>query len=363
MKSRGYNFGAGPAMLPESVLEEAQSELLNWQGKGMSILEIGHRTPDFTNLMDEAQSLLRELLDIPDNYHVLFLGGPARTQFAMLPMNLLSNKEQAGFLLSGRWSSLAYDECCRIKRAYCIASTETSGYKEVPSPLNWHLKDDTTYIHYTSNETINGVSYQEPPRFGDIPLVADMTSSFLSEPLNINDYGVIFAGSQKNIAPAGLTIVIIRADLLNRATEYPIPTMFDYRTHVECNSLYATSPTFNCYMALKMFKWIKSQGGVGKLHKLNIQKASKLYDYIDNSPLYDCSVAKKSRSLMNVCFRIVRSELEPIFIEQAKAAGLLALNGHKTVGGLRASLYNAMPMAGVDALIEFMADFAKTNSL
>lgn len=363
VKTRAYNFGAGPAMLPESVLLEAQAELLDWRGLGMSVLEIGHRTPEFMALMEEAQALLRELLAIPKDYHVLFLGGSARMQFAMVPMNLLSHQQEAGYLISGIWSAMAYDECRRLKHAYCVASTEAGGYKQSPGPLSWQLQDNTGYVYYTSNETINGVRFEEQPQFGDIPVVADMTSSLLSETLNIADYGLIFAGSQKNIAPAGLTIVIVRADLLKKPTEYPIPTMLDYRTHVANNSLYATPPTFNCYMALQMFKWIKAQGGVAALQQLNKQKAAKLYDYIDASPLYECLVDKKSRSIMNVCFTIVRSELEPIFVTRAAQVGLLALKGHKTVGGLRASLYNAMPMAGVDALLDFMQDFAEAYSV
>ncbi|MDP3704651.1 MAG: 3-phosphoserine/phosphohydroxythreonine transaminase [Legionellaceae bacterium] len=363
MKTRAYNFGAGPAMLPESVLQETQAELLNWRGLGMSVLEIGHRTPEFMAMMEEAQALLRELLAIPKNYHVLFLGGSARTQFAMVPMNLLSHQQEAGYLISGIWSELAYDECHRLKRAYCVASTESGGYRQAPGPLSWELQDNTGYVYYTSNETINGVRYGEQPQFGDIPLVADMTSSLLSEPLNIADYGLIFAGSQKNIAPAGLTIVIVREDLLEKPTEYPIPTMLDYRTHVANNSLYATPPTFNCYMALQMFQWIKAQGGVTAMEQLNRQKAAKLYDYIDANPFYNCLIDKKSRSIMNVCFTTVRPELEPIFVTRADQAGLLALKGHKKVGGLRASLYNAMPMAGVDALISFMHDFSEAHSV
>ncbi|MDF1757653.1 MAG: 3-phosphoserine/phosphohydroxythreonine transaminase [Legionellaceae bacterium] len=363
MKPRGYNFGAGPATLPEVILEQAQSELLNWQGRGMSILEIGHRTPDVMSLLEEAEQLVRELLIIPTNYHVLFLGGATRTQFAMLPMNLLANKEQAGFLISGNWSSIAYDECQRLKRAYCIASTKSNGYRSVPSPMDWQLQDNTAYVYYTSNETVNGVRFAKVPQFGDIPLVVDMTSSFLSEPLNISDYGVVFAGAQKNIAPAGLTIAIVRSDLLEREPEFPIPTMLDYRTHVKHNSLYATLPTFNCYMALKMFKWVKEQGGVTEMHRLSQQKANKVYELIDNSPFYQCFVEPDSRSLMNVCFSLTRPELEPLFVDKAADAGLLSLKGHKAVGGIRASLYNAMPMSGVDALVEFMSDFAKKNSI
>jgi len=363
VKTRAYNFGAGPAMLPEAVLLDAQAELLNWQGLGLSVMEIGHRTPEFMAMMVEAETLLRELLSIPKQYHVLFLGSPARAQFSMIPMNLLDHHQQAGYLVSGTWSAMAYDECRRLKRAYCVASTESDAYTAVPGPLSWQLQDNTAYVYCTTNETINGVYFANPPQFGDIPLVADMTSSLLSEPLTISDYGLIFAGAQKNIAPAGLTIVIVREDLLKNPMSYPIPTMLDYRTHVANNSLYATPPTFNCYMALQMFKWIKTQGGVAALHRENQKKAAKLYDYIDATPFYRCAVDKKSRSMMNVCFRLVRPELEPVFVTQAAQVGLLALKGHKTVGGLRASLYNAMPMAGVDALLAFMQAFAEAHAI
>ena len=360
---RAYNFGAGPATLPESILEEAQSELLNWHNTGMSILEIGHRTPEFMSMMDEAQALVRDLLSIPRNYHVLFLGGAARTQFAMVPLNLLSHNQKAGYLISGTWSLMAYEECMRLKHAYCVASTEATGFKQVPSPLDWNLEDDTAYVYHTSNETIHGVRFKEPPQLGDIPLIADMTSSLFSEPLDIEKYGLIFAGSQKNIAPSGLTLVIVRDDLIKRPTEHAIPTMLDYRIHVANKSLYATPPTFNCYMALLMCKWIKAQGGVAALHKINTQKADKLYNYIDSTPFYKCSIEPSSRSLMNVCFTIERAELEPEFVKSAAERGLLALKGHKTVGGLRASIYNSMPMAGVESLIAFMQEFSKAHSL
>lgn len=363
MKARGFNFGAGPATLPEPILLETQEELLNWQGTGMSILEIGHRTPDFTELLSEARELLRDLLNIPKNYHVLFLAGPARSNFAMLPMNLLDHHQQAGFLVTGTWSSLAFAECQKIRKGYCIASSEAHGYIDVPSPLEWHIEDNTRYVHYVSNETINGVAFAKPPCFGDIPLVVDMTSSILSEPIQVSDYGVIFAGAQKNIAPAGITILIMRDDLLSADTNYNLPTMYDYRTHVKHDSLYATLPTFNCYMAYKMFKWIKSQGGVDALYKINLAKAHKLYDFIDNSEMYNCKVVKSARSLMNVCFNLARSDLDEEFLKLAEQQGLLCLKGHRTVGGMRASLYNAMPMAGVDALISFMQDFANSKSL
>lgn len=358
MKSRPYNFGAGPATLPEAVLLEAQAELLNWQGLGMSILETGHRTPEFQHLMHEAEADLRELLAIPEHYHVLFLGGAARTQFSMVPMNLIAAGQQAGYLISGIWSAQAYDEGHKLTSAYCIGSSRDTGFTQTPDPVNWQLRSNTAYVYYTSNETINGVRFPAIPNMGNIPLVADMTSCLLSEPIDINKFGLIFAGAQKNIAPAGLTMVIIRSDLLDIIRENQIPTMMDYRVHATYKSLYATPPVFNCYMASKMFKWIKAQGGVQALYQLNQEKAAKLYHYIDSSASYHSPVACNSRSLMNVSFFLKNPALEDEFLIQANRRGLLALKGHRITGGLRASLYNAMPMSGVDALIAFMQDFA-----
>ncbi len=359
MATRPYNFGAGPATLPEEILREAQDELLNWHDLGMSVMEVGHRTPPFVELMEEAQTLWRQVLGIPNDYHVLFIGGPARLQFAMVPLNLLDHHQKAGYLVSGVWSSMAYQECQLLKQAYCVADSTQNGGYAVPNPLSFEIQDQTSYVYYTSNETINGVRFSEVPQFGDIPLVVDMTSSLLSEPLNIEDYGLIFAGAQKNIAPAGLTVVIVKDALLKHGTQYPIPTMLNYRTHISNRSLYATPPTFNCYLMLKMLKWIKAQGGVHALHQINLQKANKLYDFIDSHSFYDCRVEKKSRSIMNVCFHLQDAALESKFLTESTAAGLLALKGHRLVGGLRASLYNAMPMAGVDALIQFMQEFAE----
>ena len=359
MTSRPYNFGAGPATLPESILIEAQAELLNWHGQGMSILEIGHRTPAFQALMQEAEMDLRDLLAIPDSYDVLFLGGAARTQFAMVPMNLITSGQTAGYLVSGVWSGLAYDEACKLKSAYCLRNADTSAYRQSPDINDLSIRDNTSYVYYTPNETINGVRYSSVPKTGSVPLIADMTSCLLSEPIDVSDYGLIFAGAQKNIAPAGLTVVIIRSSLLTAISETAIPTMLDYRTHSQQHSLYATPPMFNCYLAAKMFKWVKAQGGVSLLHQINRKKAEKLYNYIDSSTAYQCLVEKESRSLMNVCFSLNQPEREDVFLIEAARAGLYALKGHRLVGGLRASLYNAMPMSGVDALIAFMQDFSK----
>ena len=357
-----YNFGAGPAMMPLPVMQQVHDEWFDWEQLGMSIVEVGHRTPQFMALMATAETNLRELLAIPQDYHILFLGGAARTQFATVPLNILSKTQQAGYWVTGLWSELAFAEAKRLRRAYCIANSTKSGYTTIPEPSAWQLQDNTGYVYYTTNETVHGIRFAEVPRVpGSIPLVADMTSSFLSEPLNIEDFGLIFAGAQKNIAPAGLTIVIIHKQLLEIVPEAPIPTMLDYRIQVANQSLYATPPTFNCYMAAKMFEWVKAEGGVAALHQRNIQKAARLYNYIDASSFYSCAIDKRYRSLMNVCFKITKPGLEALFVEQAHAAGLRALKGHKQVGGLRASLYNAMPMAGVDALLNFMADFEEAQ--
>lgn len=362
MTSRVFNFGAGPAMLPESVLKEAQVELLDWHHLGVSILEVGHRSSEFSALLNHAEQSLRELLSIPQNYHVLFLGGAARTQFAMIPMNLLHPEEQAGYLVTGTWSHMALAEAQHLKSAYCIASDEENGYKTIPDPKHWFLKENTSYVYYTPNETVNGVRFPYVPKTKGITLIADMTSALLSEPIDINNYGLIFAGAQKNIANAGLTIVIIRDDLLDRLPDPPVPTMLDYKIQAEHHSLYATSPVFNCYLANKTFDWIKEQGGVEEIYRLNCQKAEKLYHYLDNTDFYVTSVDPKVRSIVNVCFSLKNEKLENDFFRLAQLRGLYALKGHRLVGGVRASLYNAMPMAGVDALIEFMSEFAKENS-
>ena len=357
-----YNFGAGPAMMPEPVMQAVHAEWFDWQNQGMSVVEIGHRTPAFMAMLSDAEKSLRELLTIPDSYHVLFLGGAARTHFALVPINLLAQHQRGGYLVSGIWSQMAFEEARRIKSAYCIATASGEGFTRAPSPLQWQIQDNTSYVYYASNETVNGVRFPDVPKFGQhLPLVADMTSSLLSEPLDISDYGLIFAGSQKNISPAGMTVVIVRADLLEHLPDLPIPTMMDYRVHATHHSLYATPPAFNCYMASKMFQWLQAEGGVTVMHQRNLQKSGKVYDYIDASSFYECKVEQGSRSLMNVCFFLPSPELDATFLAQAQQAGLYALKGHKMVGGIRASLYNAMPMEGVDALLNFMTDFAKAN--
>lgn len=346
-------------MLPESLLKEAQEELLDWQGLGVSILELGHRTPEFIELLDQLEQSLRAILTIPKHYHVLFLGGPARMQFAAIPMNFLSPQEQAGYLVTGIWSKMALQEAQILKKAYCVASGEATHFRSIPECKTWDIQKKSKYIYYTPNETVNGVRFPDIPKITDLPLVADMTSCLLSEPIDIQQYGLIFAGAQKNIANTGLTLVIVREDLLEEVPNPPIPTMLHYPTQVKNRSLYATAPVFNCYLAKKMLDWVKAQGGIEALFRQNCLKAAKLYQYLDASDFYLTQVAKEARSIMNLCFSIKNPLLEEQFIALAKEQGLYALKGHRLVGGLRASLYNAMPMSGVDALIDFMVQFAK----
>lgn len=346
-------------MLPEAVLREAQAELLDWKGLGLSVMEISHRSDRFQAMMNEAEASLRLLLNISDLYHVLFLGGAARTHFSMIPMNILGPEARAAYLVSGLWSSLAFDEACRLKHAYRVGNATSIHATTLPDYHPDELHADTTYLYYTPNETINGLRFSSVPKSGTVPLVADMTSCLLSEPIAVSDYGLIFAGAQKNIGPAGLTVVIIRRDLLEGQPEPEIPTMFDYRAQVAYGSLYATQPMFNCYMANKMFDWIKAEGGVEVLYQQNRQKAAKLYQFIDDSPFYHCPIDRNARSLVNVCFTLTDPQREEAFIGQSEKQGLYGLRGHRAVGGLRASIYNAMPMAGVDALIAFMDEFSK----
>lgn len=359
MKPKIYNFGAGPAMLPEPVLKQAQEEFLNWNDLGISVLEVGHRTPQVIDLLHHAEQTLRTLLSIPNNYQVLFLGGAARTQFAMIPMNFLNQEQQAGYIITGIWSKMAFQEAQYLKQAYCVGSEESNGYISVPSEEGLEIRDNSAYIYYTPNETVNGVRFPYIPKANGIPLIADMTSCLLSEPIDIKQYGLIFAGAQKNIANAGLTLVIVRDDLLEKSPNAPVPTMLNYKIQAEHHSLYATPPVFNCYLAAKMFDWIKEQGGVEALFHQNCLKAAKLYQYLDSTDFYTTSVHNEARSIQNVCFSLKNNALEVKFLDLASQKGLYALKGHRMVGGLRASLYNAMPMIGVDLLIDFMREFAK----
>lgn len=357
--TRVYNFGAGPAMLPESVLKQAQEEFLDWQGLGMSVLEVGHRTEAFQNLLDHAQKTLRMLLSIPKDYSILFLGGAARTQFAMIPLNFSISGKPPGYIISGIWSQLAFKEAQHLTNAYCVATSEADGFKSVPNQQEWTIHNHSSYIYFTPNETINGVRYPYQPKVGEIPLIADMTSCLLSEPIDIRNYDLIFAGAQKNIANAGLTLVIIKKDILQRIPQTNIPTMLDYKVHIKHQSAYATPPVFNIYLAAKMFEWLQERGGIESVFRENCLKAAKLYQFLDSSEFYTPSVEPEARSIMNICFSLKEQSLEKKFLEQAESQGLCGLKGHRLVGGLRASLYNAMPLAAVDLLIDFMRDFEK----
>ncbi|WP_133129653.1 3-phosphoserine/phosphohydroxythreonine transaminase [Legionella yabuuchiae] len=360
MQNRPYNFSAGPSMLPDAILKEVQAELLNWQGSGRSVMEIGHRTEAIKSLMDETASDLRDLLSIPSKYHILFLPTPARAQFSMIPMNLLANDTVGAYWISGIWSKLAFKEAEKIAKAYCVGSSEVSNFTHTPEFHLNSVPEHTAYLYFTPNETINGVKIPTP--FVQMPLIADMTSCLLTEPINVSDYGLIFAGAQKNISIPGLTVVILHPDTLPTHRTKPLPTMLDYQTHIAHKSLYSTPPVFNCYIAGKMFKWIKAQGGVEAMFKMNQLKSIRLYEFIDASDFYACPVTDEARSIVNVCFKLTKSELEDDFLRQAEQHGLHALKGHRTVGGLRASLYNAMPMEGVEALIHFMHRYAKEHS-
>lgn len=348
-------------MLPEPILKEAQEELLNWHGLGMSVLEVGHRTLEFTELLAQAEHALRDLLHIPESYDVLFLGVAARTQFAMIPMNFLNPDQEALYIVTGLWSQMAFQEAQRLKKAYCMSSEERGGFISVPEDKFILAKRNTGYVYYTPNETVHGVKFPYIPKVNHVPLVADMTSCLLSEPLDIKKYGLIFAGAQKNIANAGLTLVIIRKDLLDRMPNPVIPTMLSYKTQAEHHSLYATPPVFNIYLASKMFDWLKRQGGIESVFRQNCMKAAKLYQYLDSCDFYTTNVRPEARSIMNVCFSLQDSALEEKFILGAEQRGLCALKGHRLTGGLRASLYNAMPIEGVELLIEFMREFAHTH--
>ncbi len=352
-----YNFSAGPAVLPHEVMLQAQKELLDWHGSGMSVMEMSHRGKEFMGIAAAAEQDLRDLLAIPANYKVLFLQGGAHLQFAMIPLNLLRGKASADYVNTGEWSKKAISEAKKFCHVNVVANNTTG----IPAFNTWQCDPKAAYLHYTSNETIGGVEFNWVPDTGDVPLVADMSSHILSRPLDVSRYGLIYAGSQKNIGPAGLTIVIVRDDLVGVA--YPgIPAMLDYKTHADNDSMYNTPPTFAIYMAGLVFQWLKRNGGIAAMEKTNIAKAKLLYDAIDASKgFYHCPVAKTDRSRMNVPFTLKDAALDGDFLKQADARGLLQLKGHRSVGGMRASIYNAMPLAGVQALVAFMNEFAQKN--
>ncbi|HVV68982.1 MAG TPA: 3-phosphoserine/phosphohydroxythreonine transaminase [Gammaproteobacteria bacterium] len=357
---RVYNFNPGPATLPEAVLKQAQDELLNWQGQGLSVLEISHHDPAFLKMVETAEADFRELLAIPENYKVLFLQGGARSQFSMVPLNLLRGKTSADYLDVGIWSKMALTEASRYCNVNIVASGEKQNYISIPEESSWHCDPNAAYLHYADNETVNGLEFSKIPKITEVPLVADMSSNILSRAIDISRFGLIYASAQKNAGPAGLTLVIVREDLLGQAL--PItPTMFNYKVHADAHSIYNTPPTFIWYMVGLTFKWLKQQGGVSAIEKINQRKSEKLYHFIDNNDFYSNPVDKRYRSRMNVVFRLANENLNALFLQEANAAGLAGLKGHKLVGGMRASIYNPMPEAGIDALISFMQDFARRN--
>lgn len=359
--TRKYNFSAGPAALPDEVLKQAQEEMSDWQGKGLSIMEMSHRSDEFVSVAEQAEQDLRDLMQIPTNYKVLFLQGGATSQFAMLPMNLLRGHSAADYINTGIWSKKAIAEASRYCDVKIAATTESDKFCSAPAQEDLVLNPNAAYVHYTSNETIGGVQFDYVPQTGDVPLVVDMSSDILSQPIDVNQFGLIYAGAQKNIGPAGLTVVIVREDLLGNPLA-ATPSMYDYKVHAEAGSMHNTPPTFAWYLAGLVFKWLKAKGGVETLAAINLRKAAKLYAAIDQSDFYGNPVAIRNRSIMNVPFTLADARLENAFLSQAEAAGLVNLQGHRSVGGMRASLYNAVPEAAVDALIEFMVQFEKENA-
>ena len=358
---RIFNFSAGPAMLPDEVMKIAASELTDWHDSGMSVMEMSHRSKEFISIAEKAEADLREIMSIPDNYEVLFLQGGASSQFAMVPMNLLGKCNTADYINTGSWSKKAVAEAKRFCNVNIAATSESSNFMTIPSSSEWSLNPDAAYVHYTPNETIGGVEFHSIPETGDVPLVADMSSTILSRPIDVSRYGLIYAGAQKNIGPAGITIVIARKDLIKE----PIagtPTMFSYQTHAKAKSMYNTPPTYSWYISGLVFAWIKAGGGLEAMAKINKRKAEKLYSAIDSSGFYTNPVEPECRSWMNVPFMLARPDLDKQFLEQAGESGLLTLKGHRSVGGMRASIYNAMPEEGVNSLIEFMVEFEKKNA-
>lgn len=358
--TRVYNFSAGPAALPEAVLRQAAEEMLDWQGSGMSVMEMSHRGREFMSIHAEAIALLRELLAVPSNYKVLFMQGGAIAENAIVPMNLLRGHTSADYVDTGEWSKRSIEEAGKYCTVNVAASSRDNGYTSIPPRGEWRLDPNAAYVHICANETIGGVEYHFTPDVGDVPLVADVSSNILSRPLDVARYGLIYGGAQKNIGPAGLTIVIVRDDLLGRSL--PItPSAFDYGLQAAADSMLNTPPTYAIYIAGLVFKWIKSRGGLAAMEAHNRAKAALLYDYLDSQDFYGAPVEKDSRSLMNVPFRLRDATLDGRFLDGAQARGLVQLKGHRVVGGMRASIYNAMPLEGVQALVSYMKEFAAAN--
>ena len=358
---RIFNFSAGPAALPQEVLEQAREELVNWRGCGMSVMEMSHRGKEYMGIQAEAEADLRELMGIPANYKVLFLQGGASSQFAMVPMNLYRGKASADYLNTGEWSKKAIKEAKNYGAVNVVASSEDKNFTYAPTQDAWKLDPNAAFVHYTPNETIGGVEIFWTPETGNVPLVADMSSNILSRPIDVTKFGLIYAGAQKNIGPAGLTIVIVREDLLGETVK-GTPTMFDYKVAADNDSMYNTPPTYAIYIAGLVFKMLKAKGGIAAMEKTNRAKAKLLYDALDASSFYSSPVAVENRSLMNIPFTLKDAALDDEFIKGAKARGMVQIKGHRSVGGMRASIYNAMPVEGVQALADFMREFEKTKA-
>jgi phosphoserine aminotransferase len=359
-----FNFSAGPAVLPKPVLERAQAEMLDWHGSGMSVMEMSHRGKEFTSILEKTEADLRSLLAIPANYKVLFLQGGAIAENAMIPLNLLAG-QPADYVVTGAWSKRSVDDARAFGQIDIAASSEQSGFTHVPDFANWKLNKNAAYVHICTNETINGVEFAGDkdlvvPNTGDVPIVADMSSHILSRPIDVSKFGVIYAGAQKNIGPAGLCIVIVRDDLLDRASKFT-SAVFNWKTQAENQSMINTPPTYSIYIAGLVFEWLQAQGGVEAIEQLNIKKANLLYDYIDSTDFYSNNIAIANRSRMNVPFFLQNEQLNAAFLTGADAAGLLQLKGHRMVGGMRASIYNAMPIEGVQALQKYMQDFENSH--
>jgi phosphoserine aminotransferase len=358
--ARVFNFSAGPAVLPEPVLARAAEEMLDWHGSGMSVMEMSHRGPEFISIHAKAEADLRELLAIPKNYKVLFLQGGAAAQFAFIPMNLLRGKTSADYVNTGQWSTKAIGEAKKYCKVNVAASSQDANFTYVPKQAQWKLDPNAAYVHITSNETIGGVEFHWVPDTGDVPLVTDASSHILSGPMDVSRYALIYGGAQKNIGPAGLTIVIVRDDLIGQSMP-TTPGVFDYKTQAENDSMYNTPATYGIYMAGLVFEWLKGLGGLGKMEEINVAKARLLYDYLDQTEFYHSPVAKEDRSRMNIPFTLRNDALDKAFLTEAEANGLTQLKGHRSVGGMRASIYNAMPVAGVQALVQFMREFERKH--
>ena len=356
-----YNFGAGPAMLPREVMLQAQEELLDWNGTGISVIEMSHRSKNFLSITEEAEKDLRDILSIPENYRILYISGGATAMMSMVPINLLANGETGDYVVTGSWSNKAYKEAKRLANIHLAADSAADNYYTIPDPSTWDISNDAAYLYYTDNETIAGVEFQGIPDAGDVPLVCDMTSNFLSRPFDVSRYGIAFASAQKNFGPSGTACVLIRDDLIGRAGP-KTPFLCDFKIYADNDSMFNTPSTFNWYMAGLIYKWVRDKGGVEAMDRMAKARSEKLYNYVDDSDFYSNPIDKKFRSRMNVPFILKDDGLNDAFLKESRENGLIELKGHRSVGGMRASIYNGMPMEGIDTLIQFMQDFEKRHT-